>query len=295
MVQPVRMIAVAASAVAVVVSGCAGGSGREAAPTTQAGTRLTAEQRATLAKAQRESRDPQLAAKLRRYQQRYEQAATECMQRAGFRYVPPPPIPGANRPDGNPPWDPRRYGFGISTLIDTQAQAARSAATAPAAPVAPSQRAAHNRAAADCFRRAQDQLGLPPGTAVVNVDLTAIDDEARRQADADLRVVRMTKLWAACMRSAGVAATDRSQLLAEIGQRAKPFKAAYRAAAEAPGGDTVRLVDILSPQQRQDLAILQRFEVRAAAADRRCDHGLKDLTFTVFQEKLDALIGTGGG
>jgi hypothetical protein len=295
MVQPAHLIAVAVSVVAVVASGCAGGSGREAAPTTQAGTRLTAEQRAALAAAQRESRDPQHAAKLKRYQQRYEQVVTECMRRAGFRYVPPPPPPDANRPPGSPPWDPRRYGFGISTLIDAQAQAARSAATAPAARISPTERAAHNRAAADCFRTAQDQLGLPPGTVVTNADLTAIDDEARRQADADPRVLRLTTLWAACMRSAGITATGRSELLAELSRRAKPFKDAYRAAAEAPGGDTVRLVDILSPQQRQELAVLQQFEVRAAAADRRCDHGLKDLTFKVFQEKLDTLTGTGGG
>jgi hypothetical protein len=292
MVQPVRLIAVAASVVAVVASGCAGGSGREAAPTTPASTRLTAQQRAALAEAQRESRDPQQAAKLKRYQQRYDQVVTECMRRAGFRYVPPPPLPGANRSPGSPPWDPSRYGFGISTLIDAQAQqASRSPATAQ---ISPSERAAHNRAAADCMRTAQDQLGLPPGTVVVDADLTALTDEARRQADADPRVLRVTARWAACMGAAGITATGRSELLAELDQRAKPFRDAYsaaQAAQDAAGGETVRLADILGPQQRQELAVLQRFEVRAAVADRGCDHGLKDLTFTVFQEKLDALTG----
>jgi len=280
-----------ACAIAVLGSGCTAGSGGNAAPHARAGTTLTAEQRAALAAAQRASRDPRQAAELARYRQGYDRYVTDCMRRAGFRYVPPPPEPA--RSPGTPPWDPNRYGFGISTLIDAQARLA----PAPGAPpkLSPAERAAHNHAAAQCMQAAQHALGLPPGTVVVDADLSAITDEARRQAAADPRVVRLIRIWSACMQAAGVPAASRSDLLAEIDRRAAPFRDAYRAAVAARPDPAPLLTDILDAAQRQRLAALQRFELRAAAADRRCDHGLKDLTFTVFQEKLNALTSSAGG
>jgi hypothetical protein len=292
MVRPAQLIAVVASVVTVLVSGCAAGSGGNAAPSGRASATLTAGQRAALAEAQRRSRDPRHAAEVKRYRQKYEQLVTDCMRQAGFRYVPPPPEP--SRPSDGPPWDANRFGFGISTLIDAQAQLS-AADAAPIAGVPPSERAAHNRAAAECMRKVQERLGPQPGTVAVDVDLTGITDEARRQANTDPRVVRLTNVWAACMRAAGITAAGRPELLAEIETKAKPFRDAYLAARAGREGEPTRLIDILDPQQRQDLSALQRFELRAAAADRRCDNGLKAAAYKVFQEKLNALTGIGAG
>jgi hypothetical protein len=110
-----------------------------------------------------------------------------------------------------------------------------------------------------------------------------------------MRVARVTRIWAACMRAAGLTAASRPELLAGIEQRAKPFRDiynAYLAAQPSRGGEPTHLTDVLDPRQRQDLATLQQYELRAAAADRRCDHGLKEITYKVFQEKLDALTGS---
>jgi hypothetical protein len=292
MARPAHLIAVGASVVAMLVSGCGAGSGGNAAPSGKRSTTLTREQQAALAEAQRKSRDPRQAAELKSYQQKYEQLVTDCMRQAGFRYVPPPPEP--SQPD-SPPWDPNRFGFGISTLIDAQAQLASSADTAPNAKVSRSERAAHNRAAAECMRQAQERLGSPPGMVMVAGDLTGITDEARRQASTEPRVMRLTNVWAACMQTAGITAASRPELLAEIGQRAMPFRDSYLAAQAGREGEPIRLVDVLNPQQQKDLATLLQFELRAAAADRRCDNGLKETTYKVVQEKLNALTGTGAG
>jgi hypothetical protein len=291
MMRPARLIAAGGSAIAILVPGCAAGSGHTAPSTaTNASTRLTAEQRSALAEAQRRSKEPGQAAAMKRYQQQFERFVTDCMRQAGFRYVPPPPDPRG--PSDGPPWDATRFGFGISTLIDAAVQLPAPAGAAPKATLDPAERAAHNRAAGECNRKAQQRLGLPPGMVVVDADLTAITDEARRQADRDPRVVRLITAWAGCMRAAGIVTAGRTEMLDQIKKQAQPFRDIYLAAQAGHEGAPIRLTDLLTADQRQDLAGLQRFELRAAAADRRCDHGLKATTYRVFQEKLDMLTGT---
>jgi hypothetical protein len=288
---------VAACAVAAVLTAGCGGSGTPA-PTNPA-SGLTAPQRAALLEAQQWSMslDPrEQAAATQRYLTLRAGLAADCMRSRGFRYVPYTPA----APAGNTTAEalPARIGFGISTTIDQSAARGPGGAAAPVADpnaavrgqLSAPDRTRYDRALPECLHQAQQKAGLPPGMVVLTGDTGAAIDEALHQANADPRVAAAATAWSACMTAAGFAAARRSDLLADLAKRATPFRAAYLAAQRAQPGRTVRLADILDPRQRHDLAVLQHDEIRAAAADQRCDTGLSKITSRVFQERFRALV-----
>jgi len=216
------------------------------------------------------------------YRQARDSAVGACMGRAGFAYVPPasPETPKVtlHLPDAE---FARRYGFGISTLIDyhrpgDQARTAQDT-TAVADP------AKRKRTLAGCLRAATTALGQPPlsGTGELSTS-RAVGDRLRAielAAEQDGRVTAAREQYQACMTPRGYPVPSPEALTSTFRTRAERYVALFR---EHGGSGT--LAELLKPADRSALAALQSQERAAAIADQGCSPALYTMIDVVHRD-----------
>ena len=142
------------------------------------------------------------------------------------------------------------------------------------------------------------ELGPPPG-AMIDKDgsIARQEEEIQREVEKDSRVIKATRAWRTCMSGQGFGAMSRDQLENAIREKAAPFIDKYEASVNTerdefrksgadywPGSD-LRVADVLSPEELVELTNLQRYEMRAAAADLGCSKELNEVIGEVSKEK----------
>jgi hypothetical protein len=228
------------------------------------------------------------------YRRRRSDILVACMAKAGFSYVPfEPPAPPKLALGLSDEEFARRYGFGISTLIDYQPPGGY--AVDPNAAVrrrlTPGARRTYQRALRGCEGSVRGALGVePPEVAGGLRTSNAVGDRIREvavAAEADERVVTAKAAYARCIARQGFRVATPEELTGPFAARAEPFSAAYWAqaarAAEA-GGRMPRLADVLSAADLAALRRLQREELAAAAADGVCSGPLYKIVRAVHRE-----------
>ncbi|GIF75240.1 hypothetical protein [Asanoa siamensis] len=216
----------------------------------------------------------------------------DCLGKAGFDYRPyrPPAQPqealGLSDDDFA-----RRYGLGISTLIDYPRpaqsedpnQAVRSALSAAA------QRTYDDMVLA-CEERVITDLGFPPGggQVVLPPALADVLEKADEAMVNDPRIVAARDEARRCMAGEGFA-TSADELGGEISQKAMPLVQKFEAARDAlakRGRDAagVKVTEVLDKADQRTLGALQRQEIALALAIRRCNGEYLDLQGSVSRE-----------
>jgi hypothetical protein len=224
-----------------------------------------------------------------------------CMRRAGFEYF-----------EYRRPRDPklalgvsdeefaRRYGFGISTLIDYQPPGsdAVNPNVAYEAELSAQSRRAYAASLRSCQDEAVERLGQPPDR--LQITGPGSDDLAgvAQRAEADPRAAEARRAYARCMAGKGFQAQSGEALTGPLTDAAQPFRQAYAdrvAAATATGADPagIRLADVLTATQQAELRRLQQREVRSATADLECGKRLYPVIRELHEEYQDRYLNGG--
>jgi hypothetical protein len=217
------------------------------------------------------------------YRRAQDDAVRDCMGRAGFAYVPPAP-PDTPKVTLHLSDDEfaRKYGFGISTLIDYHRPGApsRTGSTTTPAVTDPKKR---QRTLDGCLHSATAALGQPPLSGAGELSTSrAVGDRLRAietAAERDGRVAAAREQYQACMSPRGYSAASPEALTNVFRGRAERYVTLFR----KHGGDGT-LVELLGPADRAALAALQSQERAAAIVDRSCSPALYTTTDLVHRE-----------
>jgi hypothetical protein len=212
----------------------------------------------------------------------------DCMRTAGFTYHPVrAPVTQGSALGLSDRQFKLKYGYGVSTLIDyRQAESSRTAEdpnTAELDGMSEAQRVAYWQARRECDRRIVIELGvIPPGPLILRSGspLDRALKGAFEAAEADPRVAEISAKWAMCMRRQGFNYSRGEALGQELSMRAAPVQQAYleqgrRLVDAGATWDRLKIADVLTPQQLEQLRQIQVVELAAAAADVACaDQGI---------------------
>ncbi|MFC0110216.1 hypothetical protein [Kibdelosporangium aridum] len=302
-VAPRRLLSLVALAL-LGATACTGGGGTGSSPT---GPGIAQDERTSLSKQMEAARTADPAKDKERvddYNHKHQKAVADCMRQKGFAYEPfVPNVPGPVGSGLSPEQFTQQYGYGIATRIDAVEIASSQSGALPQADpntairsrLSEQQKAAYDTAQGECFTLANKTIPLPPGNIRASGDSAKILDEVQKQVDNDPRVLEETKKWSGCVAGQGFTAASPKELQGEVERRAAPFREAYENARGAlkdqNARNALKLKDVLSPQQEQELAAVQRFELTAAAADKRCGVNLAAVRDAVLKEKIEQNLG----
>lgn len=228
---------------------------------------------------------------------RVTEALVSCMTEAGFEFVsyrpPPPPRVSLGLSDAE---FTRRYGWGISTLIDYQVPGAQNVDpnAAVRARLSPDAQRAYDAKLQACWRTAFDRAGPVPGPVL---EPEASDElaEIQRRAEADPRVAEAKRRYADCMAQQGFHGDSGEAVQGDIHARVEQFRQRYteqRDALVVAGKDVagLRLADLLNAEELARLRSIQQQEVKAAVADLSCGAQLYPLVRQIHDEYIERYL-----
>jgi hypothetical protein len=219
------------------------------------------------------------------YYRRHNEQIRHCLAAEGFQYVAFRPMEPREAMGLSAQEFTRRYGFGISTLIDYEARS-HDPNVVIRAELPPQERARYDKHRNRCTLQAQERLGLPPNVmAVPNGDEYL---EVAPRAQADPRVAEAKRRYADCVAGYGFSGTSGEALQAGIEDRVAPLREAYltELRRRQQGADTSQtgIDEVLGDEQLATLRQIQRYELRAAAADEQCGRHLYPIVEAVYNE-----------
>ncbi|MDG4823981.1 hypothetical protein O7635_19170 [Asanoa sp. WMMD1127] len=216
----------------------------------------------------------------------------DCLGEAGFDYRPYRPPAQAQEALGLSDDEfARRYGLGISTLIDypRPAQSADPNQTVRSTLSEAAQRT-YDETVLGCEERVITDLGFPPGggQVVLPPALADVLEKADESMINDPRIVAARDKARRCMAGEGFA-TSADELSGEISQKAMPLVQKFEAARDAlveQGRDAagIKVTEVLDKADQRTLGALQRQEIALALAIRRCNGEYLDLQGSVSRE-----------
>jgi hypothetical protein len=230
----------------------------------------------------------------------------DCMRAAGFTYHPAPaPVSQSAALGLTDRQFKVKYGYGISTLIDSrQAQdshAAEDPNDAERKKLSEAQQAAYAKAMRECEQKVMIDLRVIPGGRLRLLSGSPLDKAisgAAEAAEADPRVADVVSRWAACMRQQGFGYARAEALNQDLETRVAPLRQAYVAQGQplveaGATWDRLTVAEVLTRTQLDQLKKVQVFELSAAAADLRCaDQGIvvAKVVNKVHQEYLEKAL-----
>jgi hypothetical protein len=222
------------------------------------------------------------------YYRRHNEQIQHCMAAEGFRYVAFRPMAPREAMGLSAQEFTRRYGFGISTLIDYEAGSGDPNVVIRAA-LPPQERARYDEHRDRCTTQAQERLGLPPNVLAVPNGDEYLDVAPRAQADP--RVAEARRHYADCVAGYGFSGTSGEALQTGIEDRVAPLREAYLTELQRRhqrGADTSQtgIDEVLGDEQLASLRQIQDYELRAAAADEQCGRHLYPVIEAIHDEYM---------
>ena len=222
------------------------------------------------------------------YYRRHNEQIRDCMAAEGFQYIPFRDVTPREAMGLSAQEFTRRYGFGISTLIDYEARP-RDPNVVIRAALPPEDHARYDERRDRCTTKAQERLGLPPNVLAVPNGDEYLDVAPRAQADP--RVAEATRHYADCVAAYGFSGTSGEALQTGIEDRVAPLREAYLAELQRRhqrGADTSQtgVDEVLDGEQMVALRQIQEYELRAAVADEQCGRHLYPVVEAVHDEYL---------
>jgi len=296
---PAPWRAAAVVIVTMVVAAAGAGCGRRAPDQPPVPTTVSPELRESLLRAR--PLDPaEQAADQREYYRSRNDAMVACMSAAGFDYrtfVPPPPTRvrlGLSEEEFV-----RKYGMGVSTLIDDYRPPTVDPNDAVRDALPENARRTYDRRKMDCDVQAVLRLGIPPdgGRFALPEDLAEPMGDAAIESGRDPRVTAARAAYEACMASKGFALQPGEQIGGALNEQAAPLGMRFLAGRERlvkQGRDpaSVRLADVLTTAELAQLARIQERELAITGADWDCGRDYRRLSSEVQREYVERFLDT---